>query len=91
MVIKFGSFAPNDVFNTIGGFNFGSTVWYRHTYMHAEKKLADFNLAVERHTAKPSNLIPCQIFRLYDIIESVDSISRDVYMQCSPQKISLSR
>ena len=30
-----------------------------------EKNLADFNLAVERHTTKQRNLIPCQIFWLY--------------------------
>ena len=51
-VIKFGGFAPNDVFNTIGGFKFGGMVWYRHTYVHAEKK---FNLVIERHTTKPPN------------------------------------
>ena len=67
MVIKFGSFAPNDVFHTIGGFKFGGMVRYCHTYMHAEKSLADFNLAVERHTAKLPNLIPRQIFRLYSM------------------------
>ena len=32
-----------------------------------KKKLADFDLAVERHTAKPPNLILRQIFRLYGI------------------------
>ena len=48
MVIKFGGFAPNNVFKTICGFKFGSIVWYRHTYMHVEKYLADFNLAVGR-------------------------------------------
>ena len=67
MAIKFDCFAPNDVFNTIGGFKFGSMVRYRHMYMHMEKNLADFNLAVERHTAKPPNLAPCQIFWLYGI------------------------
>ena len=30
-------------------------VQYRHTYMIVEKNLADFNLAVERHTAKLPN------------------------------------
>ena len=35
-------------------------------YTHAlVKKLTDFNLAVEKHTAKLPNLIPRQIFRLY--------------------------
>ena len=29
------------------------------------ENLADFNLVVERHTAKPPNLIPHQFFRLY--------------------------
>ena len=38
---------PND-FNTICGFKFGGMVKYCHTYMHAEKDLADFNLAVGR-------------------------------------------
>ena len=43
-------------------------VWYSIaicTCIHAEEKLVDFNLAVERHTAKPPNLIPRQILRLY--------------------------
>ena len=42
-------------------------VWYGiaiHTCTW-KKKLADFNLVVERHTAKPPNLIPRQIFWLY--------------------------
>ena len=34
-VIKFGSLAQNDVFNTIIGIKFGGMVRYRHTYMHA--------------------------------------------------------
>ena len=35
--------------------------------VHVQAHVADFNLAVERHTAKPPNLIPHQIFRLYSI------------------------
>ena len=56
-VIKFGGFAPNDVLSTISRFKFGGMVRYRHTctYMHMEKKI---DLMVERHTAKPPNLIP---------------------------------
>ena len=68
MVIKFGGFAPNNVSNTIGGFKFGGMVRYRHMNMHTEKNLVGFNLAVETHTAKPQNLIPHQIFRLYGTI-----------------------
>ena len=64
MVIKFDSFAPNDVFNTIGGFKFGGMV-SPYVHAHMEKNLADFNLAVERHTAKQPNLISHLIFRLY--------------------------
>ena len=45
-VIKFGGLAPNNVFHTIFGLKFGGMVRYRHRYMHAEKKLVDFNLAV---------------------------------------------
>ena len=37
MVIKFGGFAPNDIFSTIGRFKFGGMVQYCHMYMHAEK------------------------------------------------------
>ena len=74
-VIKFGGFAPNNVFNTIDGLKFGSMVRYRHTNMHTEKKLVDFNLAVERHTAKPPNLIPCQNFQLYSIAREVQESS----------------
>ena len=38
-------------------------------YVHAHgKNLADFNLAVERHTAKMPNLIHRQIFWLYGIL-----------------------
>ena len=44
-------------------------VWYGiaiRTCVHVHgKKVADFNLAVERHTTKPPNLIPRQIFLLY--------------------------
>ena len=64
VVIKFGGFAPNDV---ISGFKFGGMVRYRHMYMHMKKSLADFNLAIERHTVKLPNLIPRQIFWLYGI------------------------
>ena len=41
-VIKFGGLPPNDVFDTTGRLKIGSTVLYCHTYMQAEKKLADF-------------------------------------------------
>ena len=34
--------------------------------------LADFNLAVSTPTAKPQNLIPRRIFRLYGITKLVD-------------------
>ena len=39
-------------------------------YIHAcmRKNLVEFNLVIERHTAKPPNLIPRQIFRLYSIM-----------------------
>ena len=50
----------------IGGFKFGCSVRDRHKYICKYEILADFNLAVERQTAKPPNLIPHQIFRLYD-------------------------
>ena len=55
MVIKFGGFAPNDIFSTIGRFKFGGMIRYCHMYMHAEINLADYNLAVERYIAKPPN------------------------------------
>ena len=46
-------FVPNDVLNIIGGFKLGSMVLYCHNmYMHAVEILADYNLAVQRHTAK---------------------------------------
>ena len=34
---------------------------------HIQITVADFNLAVSTSTAKPPNLIPCQIFRLYSM------------------------
>ena len=37
----------------------------RHYTLRAKAMLVDFNLAVLTHTAKPSNLIPHQIFQLY--------------------------
>ena len=64
-VIKFGGLGPKRRFSHYSGLKFGGMVRYRRTYIHAEKILADFNLAVQRHTAKPPNLIPRQIFRLY--------------------------
>ena len=38
-------------------------VIYGTIYMYAVEISEDFNLAVERHTAKSPNLIPRQIFR----------------------------
>ena len=46
MVIKFGGLGPNDVFHTIIVLKFGSLVQYCHTYVHSERNLVDFNLAV---------------------------------------------
>ena len=46
MVIKFGDLSPNEVYNTIRGLKFSGMVQYRHTYMHMDKKLTDFNLVV---------------------------------------------
>ena len=46
----------------IDGFKFGGMVRYCHTHMYAMENLVDFNLVVERHTAKPSN------FQLYGIL-----------------------
>ena len=46
VVIKFGGLAPNNAFHTIFWLKFGGMVRYRHTYTHAEKNLANFNLAV---------------------------------------------
>ena len=40
------------MFKCIGGFKFGGMVWYYHMYMYTVENLEDFNLAVERHTAK---------------------------------------
>ena len=42
-------------------------VWYSIAIRTCTRKkiLADFNLAVERHTTKEQNLISCQIFWLY--------------------------
>ena len=40
----------------------------RHYALWAEIILADFNLVVSTPTAKPPNLIPRQIFRLYGIL-----------------------
>ena len=57
-VHKFGSLGPNNVLNSMGGFNFGGMVRNHHTYIHAVESLANFNLAVERHTAKLPNLFP---------------------------------
>ena len=37
----------------------------RHYALQAKIILADFNLVVSTQTAKPPNLIPRQIFRLY--------------------------
>ena len=50
--------------DSIGKFKFGSVVYGIAIimYMHAVEILADFNLAVERHTTKSPNLIPCQFF-----------------------------
>ena len=39
-----------------------------HYMLRAEIILADFNLAVSTQTAKPPNLIPHQIIRLYDVL-----------------------
>ena len=39
--------------------------------MHAEKKLADFNLAVRRHTAKPPNF---SAIRYYDFVCSCGAV-----------------
>ena len=52
-VTKFGGFAPNDVFRTIGGI----ILFDGMVRMHAETSLADFNSAVERHTG----MVNCQI------------------------------
>ena len=70
MVNKYGGIAPNDVFNTTGGLKFGGMVQYHHTNIACGKKLADFNLVVERHIAKPSNLIPRQILQLYGMLST---------------------
>ena len=61
MVITFGDLATNDIFNTTSGM-----AWYRHTYMYVKKKLADFNLAVKMHTAKPPNFNPAK-FSCYTV------------------------
>ena len=45
-VIEFGGLGRKRRFSHYSGLKFGGMVWYRHTYMHAEKNLADFNLAV---------------------------------------------
>ena len=50
---------------SIGRFKFGSSVKDHHTSICKYEILEDFNLAVVKQTAKPSNLIPRQIFRLY--------------------------
>ena len=68
--IKFGGWALNHHFKNIGGFKFGGSVRDCHTYICKYEILSDFNLAgskLDRQTAKPPNLIPRQIFRLYNI------------------------
>ena len=68
-VIKFCGFAPKDV---IDRFKFGSVYGIISQYVHArEKKLVDFNLAVERHTAKLPNLIPAK-FSSYTVSNGLD-------------------
>ena len=68
MGIKFGVWALNRHCKNIGGFKFGGSVRDRHTYICKYEVLMDFNLAVASKTAKPPNLIPRQIFRLYGIL-----------------------
>ena len=53
--IKFGGFAPNDVFNTIAELNL--ELWYGIAICICtrKQKLADFYLAVKRHIAKQPN------------------------------------
>ena len=46
MVIKFDGLGPKQRFSHYSGLKFGGMVRYCHMYMHAEKNLADFNLAV---------------------------------------------
>ena len=63
-VIKFGCFAPNDVLTLFMDLNLA--IWYGigiRTCMQI--KIWQILIAIERHTAKPPNLILCQIFRLY--------------------------
>ena len=61
--IKFGSWLPNCHCKRIGGFKLGDSVQDRHTYFG---RFLIWRL-LER-TAKPPNLIPRQIFRLYDLV-----------------------
>ena len=58
-VIKFGGFVPKMFITLSVDLNLVvcSMVQYRHTYMHTEKKFADFNLVVKRHTTKPPNFL----------------------------------
>ena len=41
-VIKFGGSGPKRRFSHYLGLKFGGMVWYRHTYMHVEKKIGGF-------------------------------------------------
>ena len=46
----------------------------QHYALQAKITLADFNLAVSIQTAKPPNLLPCQIFRLYGTCRYIDDL-----------------
>ena len=48
--------------------------------------MVEFNLAVERHTIKPPNSIPHQIFRLYGILTSMNSLEIEIQTQGSAGK-----
>ena len=46
--------------------------------MHTEKILADFNLAVQRHTAKPPNLIPAKFFSYTVSVFSLSVVNGEI-------------
>ena len=56
-----------------------------HYALRAKVILADFDLAVLTPTAKPPNLIPCQIFRLYGIQEGLGRWSKHTHQSESHQ------
>ena len=62
VVIKFGGFSPTLFLTLLADLNL--VVWYSMTICTCtqKKNLADFNLVVEKHTAKPPNFPAIRYF-----------------------------